>query len=103
MMILQGWLKGPSVKLSNTTNYTGFANFDRQNSQSEYNYITEKIEVVGFPWGLWACLVGAQICPTNFFAAYSTLVLVWLVANILVAYGILPTLLTPPSQILPTF
>jgi hypothetical protein len=52
MMILQGWLKGPSVKLSNTTNYTGFANFDRQNSQSEYNYITEKIEVVGFHWGL---------------------------------------------------
>jgi hypothetical protein len=48
-------------------------------------------------------LVGAQICPTNFLAAYSTLVLVWLVANILVAYGILPTLLTPPSQILPTF
>jgi hypothetical protein len=31
------------------------------------------------------------------------LVSVWLAAKILVAYGILPTLLTFPSQILPTF
>jgi hypothetical protein len=37
---------------------------------------------------------GAQICLTNFLVAYSTLILVWLVANILVAYEILPTLLT---------
>jgi hypothetical protein len=37
---------------------------------------------------------GAQICLTNFLAAYNTLILVWLVANILAAYEILPTLLT---------
>jgi hypothetical protein len=43
-----------------------------------------------------ACLVGTQIYPTNFLAAYTILVLVWLVANILVAYGILPTLVTLP-------
>jgi hypothetical protein len=52
------------------------------------------------PWPrrkrMWACLVGTQIYPTNFLAAYTILVLVWLVANILVAYGILPTLVTLP-------
>jgi hypothetical protein len=52
------------------------------------NYWLAKILVRG------ACLVGAQICPTNFLAAYNILVFVWLVAKILVAYGILPTLLT---------
>jgi hypothetical protein len=36
-------------------------------------------------------------------AAYNILVLIWLVAKILAAYGILPTLLTFPSQILPIF
>jgi hypothetical protein len=41
--------------------------------------------------------------PYQFLAAYNILVLVWLVAKILVAYGILPTLLTFPSQILPNF
>jgi hypothetical protein len=48
-------------------------------------------------------LVGAQICPTNILAAYNILVLAWLVAKNFVAYGILPTLLTFPSRILPTF
>jgi hypothetical protein len=50
-----------------------------------------------------ACLFGAQIYPTNFLAAYTILILVWLVANILVVYAILPTLLTLSSQFLPTF
>jgi hypothetical protein len=48
-------------------------------------------------------LVGVQIFPTNILAAYNILVLIWLVAKILAAYGILPTLLTFPSQILPIF
>jgi hypothetical protein len=48
-------------------------------------------------------LVGAQIFPTNFLAAYIILVFAWLVAKILVANGILPTFLTLPSKILPIF
>jgi hypothetical protein len=60
-------------------------------------------EKESFAEWLGACLVGAQICLTNFLAAYSTLMLVWLVVNILIAYEILPTLLILPSQILPTF
>jgi hypothetical protein len=62
-----------------------------------------------FSWALWVrsvgaeiCPTNAQICPTNFLAAYDILVLVWLVTSILVEYSILPTLLTFPSQILPT-
>jgi hypothetical protein len=56
-----------------------------------------------FSWALWVRSVGAQICPTNFLAVYDILVLVWLVTSILVEYSILPTILTFPSQILPTF
>jgi hypothetical protein len=52
---------------------------------------------------LRACLVCVQNFLANFLAAYNILVLVWLVAKILVANGILPTVLTFPSQILPIF
>jgi hypothetical protein len=57
--------------------------------------------MVSFWWKLGRpYLVGAQIWPTNFLAAHN--ILVWL-PKFGIAYEILPSLLTFPSQILPTF
>jgi hypothetical protein len=50
-----------------------------------------------------ACLVYVLSLPYQFLATYNILVLIWLVAKILVVYGILPTLLASLYKICQLF